>query len=214
MSSAAIVSLAGCGSPRRRGPRGSTGRGGGTPSACRDVRRWCCGCRAGSGSWTRAERAGEARDLDDVGRVPAARTLGVERMDGAAGLKAAIVSSTKPDSLRVSEWIITCTSNRSATDRQQSIALPASCPNPRAVSAHRPRPAPSPRAEPGQRGVALAGEGRYSSERLSAASIIRAMMPGSRRAGGGEGAVRRAGAAAQHRGYARASAPPRSAAGR
>ena len=37
-------------------------------------------------------------------------------------LNAAMVSSTKPDSFSVSVWIITCTSNRSATDRQQSIA--------------------------------------------------------------------------------------------
>src|SRR5674476_1356260 len=37
-------------------------------------------------------------------------------------LKALMVSSTKPDSLSVSEWIITCTSYFSATDRQQSIA--------------------------------------------------------------------------------------------
>ena len=35
---------------------------------------------------------------------------------------ARIVSSTKPDSLRVSVWIITCTSKSSATRRQQSMA--------------------------------------------------------------------------------------------
>ena len=38
-------------------------------------------------------------------------------------LNAATVSSTKPDSLSVSEWIATCTSIFSATDRQTSIAL-------------------------------------------------------------------------------------------
>ena len=37
-------------------------------------------------------------------------------------LKAAIVSSTKPDSLSVSVWIITCTSWSSATDNAQSMA--------------------------------------------------------------------------------------------
>ena len=37
-------------------------------------------------------------------------------------LKAAIVSSTKPDSFKVSVWIATATSNCSATVRQQSIA--------------------------------------------------------------------------------------------
>ncbi len=37
-------------------------------------------------------------------------------------LNAAIVSSTKPDSFSVSVWIATCTSNSSATVRQQSIA--------------------------------------------------------------------------------------------
>ena len=37
-------------------------------------------------------------------------------------LKAAIVSSTKPDSLSVSVWMATCTSCASATLRQQSIA--------------------------------------------------------------------------------------------
>src|SRR5476649_1026148 len=35
-------------------------------------------------------------------------------------LKALMVSSTKPLSLSVSEWIITCTSYFSATDRQRS----------------------------------------------------------------------------------------------
>ena len=38
-------------------------------------------------------------------------------------LKAAIVSSTKPDSLSVSVWIVTWTSCRSATSRQVSIAF-------------------------------------------------------------------------------------------
>src|SRR3974377_2324180 len=37
-------------------------------------------------------------------------------------LKALMVSSTKPDSLSVSVWIITWMSNSSATERQQSIA--------------------------------------------------------------------------------------------
>ena len=37
-------------------------------------------------------------------------------------LNAAMVSSTKPLSFSVSVWIITCTSNRSATERQQSMA--------------------------------------------------------------------------------------------
>ena len=37
-------------------------------------------------------------------------------------LKAAIDASTKPDSLSVSVWMATCTSNSSATLRQQSIA--------------------------------------------------------------------------------------------
>jgi len=37
-------------------------------------------------------------------------------------LKAAIEFSTKPDSFNVSVWIITCTSNLSATVKQQSIA--------------------------------------------------------------------------------------------
>ncbi len=37
-------------------------------------------------------------------------------------LKAAKVSSTNPDSFSVSVWIVTCTSCRSATDRQLSIA--------------------------------------------------------------------------------------------
>ena len=37
-------------------------------------------------------------------------------------LKAAIVSSTKPDSFSVSVWIATAMSSCSATDRQQSIA--------------------------------------------------------------------------------------------
>jgi len=46
------------------------------------------------------------RHLDDVGRVPAAGALGVEGVD-VRPLKALMVSSTKPDSLSVSVWIIT-----------------------------------------------------------------------------------------------------------
>ena len=37
-------------------------------------------------------------------------------------LKAAIESSTNPDSLSVSVWMVTCTSSPSATERQQSMA--------------------------------------------------------------------------------------------
>jgi hypothetical protein len=48
----------------------------------------------------------QARDLDDVGRVAAAGAFGVEGVDGAA-LEGFTVSSTKPDSFSVSEWIIT-----------------------------------------------------------------------------------------------------------
>ena len=51
----------------------------------------------------------EACHLDDVGRVPAAGALGVEGVDGAA-LEGSNGGSTKPDSLSVSVWIITCTS--------------------------------------------------------------------------------------------------------
>ena len=82
MSSAAIVSLRMRLSAKARSS-GIAGRGGGTPSACRDARRWCSSCRAASG-WSRRAGCSEARDLDDVRRVAAAGALGVEGVDGAA----------------------------------------------------------------------------------------------------------------------------------
>jgi hypothetical protein len=70
---------------------------------------------------------------------------------------AAIESSTKPDSLSVSVWMVTCTSCSSATRRQQSIAAGVV---PQSSCSLRPMaPARICSGKPfGQRGVALAGE--------------------------------------------------------
>ena len=97
--------------------------------------------------------------------------------------------------------------------RGSSRSRPASCPSPRAASARRRRPSTISSSAAGQRGVALAGKADVHREGVDSLDHPRD-VPGAGRAGGGERAVRRAGAAAEHGGDAATSAPPRSAAGR
>ena len=111
-----------------------------------------------------------------------------------------MVSSTKPDSLSVSVWIITWTSNSSATERQQSMAAGVVPQSSCSLSAQAPARIISSSAA-GRRGVALAGEAEIHREGVGGLDHA-GEMPGPRRAGGGVGAGRRAGAAAEHRGDA------------
>ncbi len=74
------------------------------------------------------------------------------------------VFSTKPLSFSVSVWIITCTSMSSATDRQQSMAAGVVPQSSCSFSAQAPASTCSSSAA-GQRGIALAREGRGSSGR-------------------------------------------------
>ena len=115
-------------------------------------------------------------------------------------LNAAIVSSTKPDSFSVSVWIITCTSNRSATDRQQSIAAgvvpQSSCSFRQAAPA---RIISSSAA--GREALPLPAKARLTG-RPSAACSMRARCQGPGVQVVADGAGRRAGAAADQRGDA------------
>ncbi len=70
----------GYGFRRRRRPPGCACRDDGRPSACRDARRSCSPCRAGS-DWCSTAARHFARELDDVRRMAAAGALGVESMD-------------------------------------------------------------------------------------------------------------------------------------
>ncbi len=115
-------------------------------------------------------------------------------------LKALMVSSTKPLSFSVSVWIITCTSYLSATDRQQSIAAGVVPQSSCSLSAQAPALTISSSAA-GPRGIALAGKAEIDRKRIGRLDHA-AEMPRPRRAGGGIGAGRRPGAAAEHRGDA------------
>ncbi len=116
-------------------------------------------------------------------------------------LKAASVSSTKPDSLSVSVWMATWTSCASATARQQSIAAGVV---PQSSCSLRPmQPARDLLDQRlGLAGVALAQEAEVHRQRVGGLQHARD-VPGARRAGGGVGAGGRSGAAADHRGHAR-----------
>ena len=110
---------------------------------------------------------------------------------------AAMVSSTKPDSLSVSVWMATCTSNWSATrkaavdggGRRAPILVQLQAAGAGAdLLLQRPR----------QTAVALAEEAEV--DRASLGRLQHALhVPGARRAGGGVGAGGRAGAAADQR---------------
>ena len=143
----------------------------------------------------------QARDPDDVGRVAAAGALGVEGVDGPPGDGARSCPRRSPISFSVSVWIITCTSMASATRRQQSIAAGVVPQSSCSFSAQAPARTISSSAA-GPRGVALAGDAdvdRHAVDGLQHPADV----PGAGRAGGGERAVRRAGAAAEQRGDAR-----------
>ena len=89
---------------------------------------------------------------------------------------AAIVSSTKPDSFRVSVWIITCTSCSSATVRQVSIAFGVVPQSSWSLRAQAPARTISTSAS-GREALPLPAKARFIGK-LSAASIIRAMCQG------------------------------------
>jgi hypothetical protein len=105
-----------------------------------------------------------AADLDDVGRVAAARALGVQRWI-VRPLNAPIEVSTNPDSFSVSVWIETWTSSSSPTARQLSIAAGVV---PQSSCSFRPiTPAfTCSRSGAGQRSVALAEKPRFIGNRF------------------------------------------------
>ena len=142
----------------------------------------------------------QARDLDDVRRMAAARALGVEGMNGAA-LERRDGVLHEPDFVQ-----------RVGVDHHLDVVVVG---DRQAVVDRGRRRAPVlvqlERAGAGldhllQRGgprcVALAGKAEVHRKRIRRLDHARE-MPRPRRAGGGEGAVRRAGAAAEHRGHAR-----------
>ena len=141
-----------------------------------------------------------ADDLDDVGRMAAARAFGVKGVDGAAldggeGVfdKAAFVQRVGVDHhLHV---------HRRRPPTGSSRWRRGWCPNLRAVSARRPRRGPFRPAPRGGEALPLPDRPKLIGKASSACSI-RAMMPRAGGAGGGQRAMRGAGAAAQHGGDA------------
>ncbi len=115
-------------------------------------------------------------------------------------LKAARVVSTKPNSFSVSVWIATCTSMRSATVRQLSIAAGVV---PQSSCSFSPQaPASTCSLMPaGLQVLPLPKKPRFIGK-PSAACSMRPICHGPGVHGGGEGAVRRTGAAAHHGGDA------------
>ena len=115
-------------------------------------------------------------------------------------LVAAMVFSTKPDSLSVSEWMATCTSVSSATSRQLLMAAGVV---PQSSCSFRPMAPASTcsRSAPGRLALPLPRKPRFIGK-ASAACSMRSMFHGPGRAGGGKGAGGRAGAAAEHGGHA------------
>ena len=98
-------------------------------------------------------------------------------------------------------WIITWTSNSSATDRQQSIAAGVVPQSSCSFSAAAP-PLICSSSAAGSEALPLPAKARFIGK-PSAAWIIRREVPRAGGAGGGVGAGRRAGAAAEHGGDAR-----------
>ena len=143
----------------------------------------------------------QARDLDDVGRVAAAGALGVEGVDGAPGDGARWCPRRSRNSFSVSVWIITCTSIASATRRQQSIAAGVVPQSSCSFSAQAPARTISSSAA-GREALPLPEMPMLIGTRVDRLQHP-ADVPGAGGAGGGERAVRRAGAAAEQRGDAR-----------
>ena len=94
-------------------------------------------------------------------------------------LKAAMESSTKPDSFSVSVWMVTCTSSPSATPRQQSMAAGVRAPVLVQLQADG-AGADLLEQALGPRGVALAGEAEVQREVVHR---LAASAPGSTRPG-------------------------------
>ena len=148
----------------------------------------------------RGQDVGQARHLHDVGRVSAARALGVEGVDGAALERADRVLDEAQFVERVGVdhhlHVVVVGDGKAAVDRGRRRA-PVLVQLQRAgagldlLDQRR-----------GLRGVALAGEAEV--HRIRVRRLDHALnVPGAGRAGGGEGAGRGPRAAAQHRGHAR-----------
>ena len=142
----------------------------------------------------------QARDLDDVRRMAAAGAFGVEGVDGAAleRLDRVLDEAGFVERVGVDHHlhVVIVGDRQAAIDRRRRRA-PVLVQLQRAgagldhfVERRRPR------------GIALAGKAEIHRKRVGGLDHARD-MPGARRAGGGEGAVRRPGAAAEHRGDAR-----------
>ena len=134
--------------------------------------------------------------------MAAARALGVEGVDRAALHRRRPCSRRSPLSFSVSVWIITCTSIV-VGDRQAAVdGGRAWCPSPRAASAQAAPACTCSSSASGRLALPLPAKAEVHREgvgRLQHPPDV----PGPRRAGGGQRAVRRAGAAAEHRGDAR-----------
>ena len=142
----------------------------------------------------------EARDLDDVRRMAAAGAFGVEGVDGAAleRLDRVLDEAGFVERVGVDHHlhVVIVGDRQAAIDRGRRRA-PILVQLQRAGAGldhllERRRP----------RGIALAGEAEIDRKRVGGLDHARD-VPRARRAGGGVGAVRRAGAAAEHRGDAR-----------
>ena len=148
----------------------------------------------------RGQHVGQARDLHDVGRVAAARALGVEGVDGAAleGLDRVLDEARFVQRIGVDHHldVVIVGDRQAAVDRRRRRA-------PVLVQLERAGAGLDLLDERrGLRGVALAGEAEV--HRVSVGRLDHALnVPGAGRAGGGEGAGRGSRAAAQHRGHAR-----------
>ncbi len=145
----------------------------------------------------RRQHVGQARDLDDVGRMPAARALGVEGVDGAALERRDRVLDEAAFVQRVGvdhhlDVVASATDEAAVDGGGRGAPVLVQFQRAGAGVDHLDQAV-------GQRCVALAGEAEVHREGVGRLDHPRE-VPGPGRAGGGVGAGRRAGAAAQHGG--------------